>query len=105
MFEIRAMATSHDVTPSVDAGVRTESAYDNDYVLRIQMLSDVCHTFGQALMSSTEKDREHYARAALSYRWSVAVPEARQWIRSRLSDLGAEYLNLVDAEPNDISES
>jgi hypothetical protein len=94
ILEIRTMAATHQVL-AVGSDANPQSPYDTEYSARIHMIADVCHELTAAFLEENAGARESVAAAALSYRWSAAAPEARRWMRSRLAQLGEEYVGLL----------
>lgn len=95
IVEIRAMAATGEVL-AAGKDADPQSPYDTEFVARINMIADVCHELTAIFLEEDLQAREQIAATALSYRWSVAIPEARRWMRSRLAQLGEEYLHLLD---------
>ena len=94
MLEIRTMAATHQVL-AVGEGADPASPYETEYSARINMIADICHELTAAFLEEDPATREEIASTALSYRWSVSIPEARRWITSRLAQLGPAYPGLV----------
>ncbi|MFI2377332.1 hypothetical protein ACH5AO_19985 [Streptomyces sp. NPDC018964] len=89
ILEIRLSARS-------GVAVTTDDPAQADRLGEIHLIADICHGFVNALGGSVFT-RERRSRHALSWRWSMLDESGRRWIRSRLEDLGPEYLRVLDS--------
>ncbi|MFC4585827.1 hypothetical protein [Sphaerisporangium corydalis] len=94
ILEIRTMAVTRQVL-AVGEDADPESPYETEFSARINMIADVCHELTAALLEEDPAIREEIASAALAYRWSVSIPEARRWITSRLAQLDGDHTRFL----------